>query len=105
MEQSEIFLVEQFLESQLFAQTFQDLVPGWTQPIVIGRHAFGDQYRATDFVVPGKGKLSMKWVSEDGSKEIEEDIYDFRRLVGLLWECIIMINLLKILQELVLITV
>ena len=53
------------------------LVPGWTQPIVIGRHAFGDQYRATDFVVPGKGKLSMKWVSEDGSEEIEEDIYDF----------------------------
>ena len=53
------------------------LVPGWTQPIVIGRHAFGDQYRATDFVVPGKGKLSMKWVSEDGSQEIEEDIYDF----------------------------
>ncbi|MFL2829641.1 MAG: NADP-dependent isocitrate dehydrogenase [Alphaproteobacteria bacterium] len=53
------------------------LVPGWTQPIVIGRHAFGDQYRATDFVVPGKGKLSMKWVSEDGSQKIEEDIYDF----------------------------
>ena len=53
------------------------LVPGWTQPIVIGRHAFGDQYRATDFVVPAKGKLSMKWVSEDGSQEIEEDIYDF----------------------------
>ena len=53
------------------------LVPGWTQPIVIGRHAFGDQYRATDFVVPTKGKLSMKWVSEDGSQEIEEDIYDF----------------------------
>ena len=53
------------------------LVPGWTQPIVIGRHAFGDQYRATDFVVPAKGKLSMKWTSEDGSQEIEEDIYDF----------------------------
>ena len=53
------------------------LVPGWTQPIVIGRHAFGDQYRATDFVVPGKGKLSMKWVSEDGTQKIEEDIYDF----------------------------
>ena len=53
------------------------LVPGWTQPIVIGRHAFGDQYRATDFVVPSKGKLSIKWVSEDGSQEIEEDIYDF----------------------------
>ena len=44
------------------------LVPGWTQPIVIGRHAFGDQYRATDFVVPGKGKLTMKWTSEDGSQ-------------------------------------
>ncbi len=53
------------------------LVPGWTQPIVIGRHAFGDQYRATDFIVPGKGKLSMKWISEDGSQKIEEDIYDF----------------------------
>ena len=53
------------------------LVPGWTQPIVIGRHAFGDQYRATDFKVPGKGKLEMKWTSEDGSQEIEEDIYDF----------------------------
>ena len=53
------------------------LVPGWTQPIVIGRHAFGDQYRATDFVVPRKGKLSMKWVSEDGPHAIEEDIYDF----------------------------
>ena len=53
------------------------LVPGWTQPIVIGRHAFGDQYRATDFVVPGKGKLSIKWESEDGKEKIEEDIYDF----------------------------
>ena len=45
------------------------LVPGWTQPIVIGRHAFGDQYRATDFVVPGKGKLSMKLISEDCSQK------------------------------------
>ena len=53
------------------------LVPGWTQPIVIGRHAFGEQYRATDFVVPGKGKLSIKWESEDGKEKIEEDIYDF----------------------------
>ncbi len=53
------------------------LVPGWTEPIVIGRHAFGDQYRATDFVVPGKGKLMMKWEAEDGSKTIEEEIYDF----------------------------
>ncbi len=53
------------------------LVPGWTQPIVIGRHAFGDQYRATDFVVPGKGKLSIKWEAEDGSENIEREVYDF----------------------------
>ena len=53
------------------------LVPGWTRPIVIGRHAFGDQYRATDFVVPGKGKLSIKWESEDGKEKIEEEIYNF----------------------------
>ena len=42
------------------------LVPGWTQPFVIGRHAYGDQYRATDFKVPGKGKLTLKFVGEDG---------------------------------------
>ncbi|HSH99004.1 MAG TPA: NADP-dependent isocitrate dehydrogenase [Reyranella sp.] len=52
------------------------LVPGWTHPIVIGRHAFGDQYRATDFVVKGKGKLSIKFEGEDGEK-IEHDVYDF----------------------------
>src|ERR1700761_8508221 len=43
------------------------LVPGWTQPIIIGRHAFGDQYRATDFLVPGAGKLTMKFEGDDGS--------------------------------------
>ena len=43
------------------------LVPGWTQPIVVGRHAFGDQYKATDFKFPGKGKLTMKFVGEDGT--------------------------------------
>ena len=53
------------------------LVPGWTDPIVIGRHAYGDQYRATDFVVPGKGKLTMKWESEDGSDAKEFDVFDF----------------------------
>jgi isocitrate dehydrogenase len=52
------------------------LVPGWTQPIVVGRHAFGDQYRATDFKVPGKGKLTIKFVGEDGTV-IEHDVYDF----------------------------
>ncbi len=51
------------------------LVPGWTQPIIIGRHAFGDQYRATDFKFPGKGKLSIKFVGDDGT-EIEHEVYD-----------------------------
>ncbi len=52
------------------------LIPGWTHPIVVGRHAFGDQYRATDFVVPGKGKLMMKWEGEDG-QVIEREVFDF----------------------------
>ncbi|THD74959.1 NADP-dependent isocitrate dehydrogenase [Thalassobius vesicularis] len=51
------------------------LVPGWTRPIVIGRHAFGDQYKATDFTFPGPGKLTMKFVGEDGTV-IERDVYD-----------------------------
>nr|WP_298684092.1 NADP-dependent isocitrate dehydrogenase [uncultured Dongia sp.] len=53
------------------------LVPGWTQPIVIGRHAFGDQYRATDFIVPSKGRLTMTFVPEDGSAPIEKEIFKF----------------------------
>ncbi len=53
------------------------LVPGWTKPIVIGRHAYGDQYKASNFVVPGKGKLSIKWQSEDGDQTIEEEVFDF----------------------------
>ena len=53
------------------------LVPGWTDPIVIGRHAYGDQYRATDFVVPGRGKLTLKWEAEDGSDVKEFDVFDF----------------------------
>jgi isocitrate dehydrogenase len=52
------------------------LVPGWTQPIVVGRHAFGDQYKATDFLVPGPGKLTMKWVGQDG-QELNYDVFDF----------------------------
>jgi isocitrate dehydrogenase len=51
------------------------LVPGWTQPIVVGRHAFGDQYRATDFKFPGKGKLTIKFVGEDGTV-IEKDVFN-----------------------------
>ena len=51
------------------------LVPGWTRPIVIGRHAFGDQYKATDFRFPGKGKLTMKFVGDDGAV-IEKDVFE-----------------------------
>ncbi|MBT6508850.1 MAG: NADP-dependent isocitrate dehydrogenase [Alphaproteobacteria bacterium] len=53
------------------------LVPGWTKPIVIGRHAFGDQYRATDFVVPGAGKLTVTFQPADGSDPIEREVFDF----------------------------
>ena len=52
------------------------LIPGWTDPIVVGRHAFGDQYRATDFLVPGPGRLTMKWVGNDG-RELDFDVFDF----------------------------
>ncbi|WP_299374025.1 NADP-dependent isocitrate dehydrogenase [uncultured Kiloniella sp.] len=53
------------------------LVPGWTQPIVIGRHAFGDQYKATDFLVPGAGKLTMTFQPEDGGEPITREIFEF----------------------------
>ena len=53
------------------------LVPGWTDPIVIGRHAFADQYRATDFLVPGKGKLTLKWEAADGGQTIEREVFEF----------------------------
>jgi len=53
------------------------LVPGWTKPIVIGRHAFGDQYRATDLVVPGPGKLTLTYTPSSGDQPIELDVYDF----------------------------
>ncbi|HEY1560348.1 MAG TPA: NADP-dependent isocitrate dehydrogenase [Caulobacteraceae bacterium] len=52
------------------------LIPGWTQPIIIGRHAFGDQYKATDFVVPDKGRLTIKWQGENG-EAIEHEVFDF----------------------------
>ena len=60
----------------IIARNVPRLVPGWTQPIVVGRHAFGDQYRATDFRVPGKGKLTISFVGEDGTK-IEKEVYSF----------------------------
>ena len=53
------------------------LVPGWTAPIVIGRHAYGDQYRATDFKVPGPGKLTMTFTPKDGGKPVTYDVFDF----------------------------
>jgi isocitrate dehydrogenase len=53
------------------------LVPGWTKPIVIGRHAFGDQYRAEDVVIPGEGKLMLSWTPKDGGDPIEIDVFDF----------------------------
>ena len=52
------------------------LIPGWTDPIVVGRHAFGDQYKATDFLIPGPGKLMMKWTGENG-QEIEHEVFDY----------------------------
>lgn len=57
-------------------QNVPRLIPGWTDPIVVGRHAFGDQYRATDFRVPGPGKLRMVWEGENGER-IEEEVFDF----------------------------
>ena len=53
------------------------LVPGWTQPIVIGRHAYGDQYRATDFLIPGEGKLEIKWTSKNGKDKKEFEVFNF----------------------------
>ncbi len=59
----------------IICQNVPRLVPGWTQPIVIGRHAYGDQYRATDMKFPGPGKLTIKFTGEDGT-EIEEEVFD-----------------------------
>jgi len=61
----------------IICKNIPKLVPSWTDPVVIGRHAFGDQYRATDFKVPGKGKLEVKWTSEDGKNEIKHEVFNF----------------------------
>jgi len=61
----------------IICKNIPKLVPSWTNPICIGRHAFGDQYRATDFIVPGKGKLEIKWTSEDKKKEKKFEVFDF----------------------------
>jgi len=61
----------------IICKNIPKLVPSWTNPICIGRHAFGDQYRATDFIVPGKGKLEIKWTSEDKKKEKKFEVFNF----------------------------
>jgi len=61
----------------IICKNIPKLVPSWTNPIVIGRHAFGDQYRATDFKVPGKGKLEIKWTSADGKNKKEFEVFNF----------------------------
>ena len=75
------------------------MVPGWTMPIVIGRHAYGDQYRAADFLIPGEGNLEVKWTSKDG-KIKEFKVFDFLAQ-ELLLQCIISMIQSEILQELV----
>jgi isocitrate dehydrogenase len=61
----------------IICKNIPKLVPTWTKPIVIGRHAFGDQYRATDFLVPGKGMMEVKWTSEDGKEKKEFEVFNF----------------------------
>ena len=61
----------------IICKNIPKLVPTWTKPIVIGRHAFGDQYKATDFLVPGKGKMEIKWTSEDGKQKKEFEVFNF----------------------------
>jgi isocitrate dehydrogenase len=61
----------------IICKNIPKLVPTWTDPLIIGRHAFGDQYRATDFKVPGKGKMEVKWTAEDGSNEIKYEVFNF----------------------------
>ena len=61
----------------ILCKNIPKLVPSWENPICIGRHAFGDQYRATDFKVPGKGKLEIKWTSEDGKEKKEFEVFNF----------------------------
>ena len=61
----------------IICKNIPKLVPSWKDPVVIGRHAFGDQYRATDFKVPGKGKMEVKWTAEDGNDEKKYEVFNF----------------------------
>ena len=61
----------------IICKNIPKLVSSWTDPIVIGRHSFGDQYKATDFKIPGKGKLKIQWISEDNKQTIEHEVFNF----------------------------
>jgi len=61
----------------IICKNIPKLVASWTDPIVIGRHSFGDQYKATDFKIPGKGKLKIQWISEDNKQTIEHEVFNF----------------------------
>ena len=77
--------MEQFFREPIICKNVPKLVPGWTQPIVIGRHAFGDQYRATDFLVPGEGKIEVKWTSKDGNNKKKNLKYLIFQVLELLY--------------------
>ena len=62
----------------IICRNIPQLVPGWKKPIVVGRHAYGDQYKATDFVVPGAGKLEIKWTPTEGGEPINYTVFDFK---------------------------
>ncbi len=61
----------------IICKNIPKLVPSWTDPIVIGRYSFGDQYKATDFKIPGKGKLKIQWISDDNKQTIEHEVFNF----------------------------
>ena len=66
----------------ILCKNIPQVIPGWKKPIVVGRHAYGDQYKATDFVVPGPGKLEVKWTSTDGSEKIEHVVFEYQESGG-----------------------
>ena len=82
----------------IICQNIPKLVPGWTKPIVIGRHAHGDQYKATDFRVPGEGTVTMTYVPKDGSKPIEMKVADFTGSAWS-WVCTTSMSPFEILRE------
>ncbi|KAK6010967.1 hypothetical protein OSTOST_23959, partial [Ostertagia ostertagi] len=76
--QSEIFWEVLWFREPIIVKNVPRLVNTWSKPIIIGRHAHADQYKATDFVVPGAGKLEIKFVPADGGEEIKHEVFDFK---------------------------